>query len=551
VLLAVRIPAARLRSRPTWTLAELNARLGADDRLDQLVAGARGMAAALDTSVEQLDESHRRAYDLLGLATGPDLGLDAASVLVGLAPRRTRAVLDALVECHLLDEVAPDRFGMHALVREHAERRASTPERAAEASAAVRRLLDHYVAAGAAVVRVAYPYLPVPPAGDAVELEVPTHREAARRWLDDELDNLLAAAATAREQGLDQHVVDLSGLLDRHLSTTARHRPAVPLHQAAVGSARRTGDRVAEALALTRLAYVRRRLDLPTLAATLYRRGLAVAREVGNHHAAATALVGLANLLRRRDDYEGARSRLSEALSLARTTDDALLLPEILSHLGHVHRQCGNIEAADECLTEAIRLTRRDRHDQVQLNALVNLGYIRLAMARDDQAADVFAQALELAREDGHLFGEAAAHLGLGHVLLRRGDHTRAIVCFQEVEALAERLGSRNWRFEAALGSALASREVDPARAVERGNQALETARAMGQRTDVARAHDVVASALARLGDRSGAAQHWDRALELLTDLGVEVTEDGHTSVASISRQRAQLDDPRPAAAGD
>jgi hypothetical protein len=53
------------------------------------------------------------------------------------------------------------------------------------------------------------------------------------------------------------------------------------------------------------------------------------------------------------------------------------------------------------------------------------------------------------------------------------------------------------------------------------------------------------------VGDRSGAAEHWDRALEMLTDLGVEVAEDGHTSVASITQQRALLDDPQSAAADD
>ncbi|MGH3884334.1 MAG: hypothetical protein ACRDRC_13155, partial [Pseudonocardiaceae bacterium] len=153
--------------------------------------------------------------------------------------------------------------------------------------------------------------------------------------------------------------------------------------------------------------------------------------------------------------------------------------------------------------------------------------------------------------EDGHLVGEAAARLGLGHVLLRRGDSAGAVVRFQEVEALAERLGSLNWRFEAFLGYALARRESDPARAVELGREALATAQAIEHRADVARAHDVVAGALARVGDRSGAAEHWDRALELLAELGVDRVEDGHTSVASISHQRALLDGPRSGAAGD
>lgn len=549
VPLAIRVAAARLRSRRGWTLADLNARLSADGRLDELVAGARGMAAALDTSVEQLAETQARVYDLLGLTTGPHIGLGAASALVDLDARDASAALAALVECHLLDELAPDRFGMHELVREHARRRVAMSGRAAEAPAAVRRMLDYYLATTATVVRVAYPYVPIQRPGDATDHAVPTHRDAAQGWLDTELDTLLACAVTAREQGLDQHVVDLSALLDRHLAATAWHRPAFTLHEAAVGCAHRRGDGTAEALALSRLAFVRRRLGQPDQATELYRSGLALAHEVASPRAAAIALVGLADLLRLRDDYDGARSALSEALVLARTADGAPLLPEVLAHLGHVHRQFGSFAAAEECLTEAITLTRHTGHDQVQLDALINLGYIRMATGRTDEAADGFARALDLARDDRSLAGEASALLGLGYVLLRRGDPAGATVRFQDVDALAERLDSDNWRLEAALARARASQETDPGRAAEQAGHALAIAQALDHATDAVRAHDVLAGALARTSDPSGAAEHWDRALELLASLGVDVLEDG-TSLASISQQRALLANSRPDAAG-
>jgi tetratricopeptide (TPR) repeat protein len=275
----------------------------------------------------------------------------------------------------------------------------------------------------------------------------------------------------------------------------------------------------------------------------LYRRSLAIAEQVGSPRAAATALVGLGNLLRLRDDYDGARTRLSQALVLARTTDGAPLLPEVLAHLGHVHRQFGSFAAAEECLTEAIKLTEHDGHHQVQLDALINLGYIRLAIGHGDQATDAFARALDLAREDRHLVGEASAQLGLGHVLLRRSLPARAAALFREVEALAERLDSDNWRFEAALGHARAAQEDDPVAAAEMAGQALAIARALEQHTDVVRAHDVLAGALARTSNRSSAAEHWDCALQLLGDLGLDVLEDG-TSVSSISQQRALLAGP-------
>jgi hypothetical protein len=69
---------------------------------------------------------------------------------------------------------------------------------------------------------------------------------------------------------------------------------------------------------------------------------------------------------------------------------------------------------------------------------------------------------------------------------------------------------------------------------------ALAIAQALEQATDAARAHDVLAGALARTSNPSGAVEHWDRALELLAFLGLDVLEDG-TSVATISQRRALL----------
>ncbi|MFC7495982.1 MULTISPECIES: ATP-binding protein [unclassified Nocardioides] len=543
VPLAIRIAAARLRSRPAWTLDDLNSRLGAGDRLAELVTGARGMGAALDTSVDQLDVDHQRLYDLLGLMPGPDVCLPAATALVDADRRGTRAMLDVLVECRLVEEVRPDRFAMHALVREHARRRGAA--RRGEAEAAIRRMLDHYVVAAARAAQVAYPYVPAAavPGGlvdpDA-RPDVPTTGQDARRWLDAELDNLLGAALTARERSLGLHVGSLSGSLERHLATTGRHRAAVPLHRAALDCARRDGDRVAEAFALCRLALVRRRLGQPDHAALLYRRGLALARETDSALPAATALVGLANLLRLRDDYAGAHDLLSEALALARTAEGAAALPEVLVYSGHVLRQRAEYDEAVACLSEALSLAQVVDHDQVRLDALVGLGLIRVVVGDDRGAGDLFTQALAVACASGYLMGEATARVGLGHVLLRQRDSSRAAAVFGDVEALADRLGSRNWLYEAMLGRALACRDSDPRQAVELGERALAIAEELGARADAARAHDLIAGALALLGDRSGAAEHLDRALELMADVGADIIESGVTA-ASIAERRALL----------
>ncbi|MFC4121670.1 NB-ARC domain-containing protein [Nonomuraea zeae] len=78
--LALRLAAARLRARPAWGVRHLLDRL-AGDRLAELAAGRRSVAAALDLSYERLPAEQRRAYRLLGSAAGTDsgsTGLDSA-----------------------------------------------------------------------------------------------------------------------------------------------------------------------------------------------------------------------------------------------------------------------------------------------------------------------------------------------------------------------------------------------------------------------------------------------------------------------------------------
>jgi hypothetical protein len=143
--LAIRIAAARLRSRPSWTVAPFVDRLrNLQHRLVELEAGDRSVAAALEQSYVRLGPDVRRAYRMLGIHPGPELDLDAAAAVTGQPVARVRRLIDHLLDVHLLHEPAPGRYRFHDLTWVHAAGAAGEEEAEADRRAAVDRLLAHY-----------------------------------------------------------------------------------------------------------------------------------------------------------------------------------------------------------------------------------------------------------------------------------------------------------------------------------------------------------------------------------------------------------------------
>jgi DNA-binding SARP family transcriptional activator len=109
--LALTHAAERLRRRPSWTIDELLRRMPADRALD-------GMRAALDASCRALPPDLRRLFLQLGAVPGPEVTADAVAAHAGGDPRTVAAGLESLLDEHLVEQTEPDRYRLHALVRE-------------------------------------------------------------------------------------------------------------------------------------------------------------------------------------------------------------------------------------------------------------------------------------------------------------------------------------------------------------------------------------------------------------------------------------------------
>jgi hypothetical protein len=129
--LALRIAGARLAARPGWPVRALAGRLADEQhRLDELELAGMGVRASLTVSYQQLstsadpvDRAAARAFLLLGVQRGADVGVPAAARLLDRSQRATEQLLERLADAQLLETSAPGHYRPHDLMRLYAAER--------------------------------------------------------------------------------------------------------------------------------------------------------------------------------------------------------------------------------------------------------------------------------------------------------------------------------------------------------------------------------------------------------------------------------------------
>ena len=545
--LAIRIAAARLRSHPAWNLEHLVRRLRVQqDPLLELTTGQRSVIAALDLSYQDLSADLQRAYRRLGLSPGTDIDAYAAAALLDTTWQEAGQALEQLLDAHLLQEAVPGRYRFHDLTRAHAAHTVTRDETEEGGRKALARLLDYYRQAAAVAMDAAYPYErerrpQVPPASTPIPL--PPDPAQALGWLDNELANLLAAASYATEHDRPTYLHHLSTILHRHLRNRGYCHDAVTLHHQALQLARATGDQAAQIAALIGLGHIHRLQSRSGQAADHFRQALQLARASGHQAAEPDALIGLGHMHMLHGRYQQAVDHYQQALQFARATRQspgAELGAQV--GLGIVHRRQGRHEQATYHYQQALQLARITSNRPSEMDALVGLGHIQRRQGRYQQAIDHYQEALQLARTTGNRNGEMQALTGLGQIRRIQGWYQQAADHYQQLLDLARQSDSRNWQFEAQQGlGRLQHTDGHPEAALTYHHRALALATELNQPGDQARAHDGLAHAHHALHQFELARAHWQQALNILTCLGIDHTDDEETATPAVRTHIANL----------
>ncbi|WP_461028206.1 AfsR/SARP family transcriptional regulator [Streptomyces sparsus] len=204
--LALRLAAAKLRSRPTWTLSHLVGRL--DDvrlRAAELQAGDRSVQSVLLLSFDALAEAQRHALCVLALV--PDVSMDVyeAAALLGTDPAEAELLLEGLLDVNLLEQPRVGRYALHELLSGVL---AGTGEfqqlqRSSRRRSALRRLLAHHLAVTSrSCLLLGRPDVGTGAGDDAVPgLPEINSRKEATEICERELPEMLAVLRSAGHEG--------------------------------------------------------------------------------------------------------------------------------------------------------------------------------------------------------------------------------------------------------------------------------------------------------------------------------------------------------------
>lgn len=485
--LALRVSAARLRSRRTLPVEKLVERLARqEERLDHLeledLSVRRSLMAAHEAllgSGEPRDGDAAAALVLIGALDLPEYGAPLMATALDATERRAEEALDRLAEVALLQEVSWGRYAPHDLVRDFARELAGRPaEQAASAEAAERSLrwYQERLARCAAALRPD-PWLPEPP--DAA---------AALAWGDTEAPNLLFLAGSGAYGRLSPtRTLDLINALFPYLHDRGRVRDLERLTRHAITLARSSGNTAAEGRALGQLASAHYSAGRVRQALLLLDEAVERSEHVADDLARMRHLGNRAALLR--ELGRGAEARATLARCLALRPDHLTPAEEamLLGHQGYV------AELTD--LRSALSYHLRSR---------------------------------ELARQAGSAVIEQVALCNTGRAHLFLGEPARALRSFEEaLRVMASNGAHWNAERETRLGRAQALRGLGRlAQAEEACTALLQEATARGDSYGLGLAAYESGHVLTALGDEQAALVRWNSALSALEGTDAQILTD-------------------------
>ena len=491
--LAVRIVAARLASRPSWTVASLVKRL-ADRRrrLAELRVADLAVEAVFQLGYNQLDAAQRRAFRLLALPECPTLSREAAAALLGLPEYDADELCESLVDASLLHSPTAGRYRYHDLLKLYARERAEADEAPAERAAALHRLLHFYLA----TARTAH-LMVSPGDGRARDTLVSGGArglafdgpEAARDWFFDEAPALFAAitqaarapaADGARPEERLPLAADLLVMTDVLVNSGMYAREGEQAAFAVIDGAwehrdpRTEGrahlhmgwvcyyaDRIDDSAAVTRVALRRGRAggDLWMVADALMLIGrcdialhryedalrhcieaLGAFRRLGDRYGEANTLGTLARALLGLGRAEEALAAAEHGLALHRDLGGVDRTGYGLYQLGVVLRGVGRLEEAAERQREALAIFRSRRNRRWEGLALYRFAEAQGELGRPREAARQAREALRILRDTGHDWGQGHALKVLADALEEMGRPAEARALRREALRHFERI---------------------------------------------------------------------------------------------------------------
>jgi tetratricopeptide (TPR) repeat protein len=446
--LALSIVAARAAAHPDFPLTALAEELrDAEGRLPALDAGeaATSVTSVFSWSYRQLSDPAARLFRLLGLHPGPDITAPAAASLAAVPLTDARRMLTELADAHLITEHTPGRFTFHDLLRAYATAQARAHDPDTDQSAALQRMLDHYLHTAQAAWHLSYPHqqqditlaLPLP----GVAPEEPADHLAARAWFTAEYPVLMAAIQLAAATGHHTRAWQLSHTLVPFFERQGHWRDFAATHHTALTAAQDHADQQGQAHAHLGIGQARARIGDLDQARPHLQHALRLFEELGDQAGQSHAHNLLGMTFHTQERYGEALKHMQQAVNLARAHGGYPRgLAAALNSLGWVHALIGNAKQAFTYSQQSLALFQDLGDRWGEAAALDTIGYAHHHLGHHQQAVSYFERVLAIDRELGDLYCQATDYDHLGDVHRAAGNTTQARHAWQQALNILDQL---------------------------------------------------------------------------------------------------------------
>ncbi|GCD44003.1 tetratricopeptide repeat protein [Streptomyces paromomycinus] len=440
--LALQICASLLADSPSRPISSLvQALFAAHTRLDRLKREDRAVRAAFELSYLQLSADPARILRLLPLNPGPDISSRAAAHLTG--DPNIEVILEDLARAHLIEPGTTwGRWRLHDLLRLYADEKGKEHAELDERQFSLERVLYFYLMGATSANLI------LKERNGRGEDEVD-----ALEWLEEERSNLVAAAQTGHEIG-----VDLAFALDEFFHLRRYFDDWLAVIDSALKALRIRGDLHREGWALATLALVLYHVRRFDEALEIGKAAIDICRRSGNRYGEQAALNALSQSLYHLGEYRDSVDAGRKAAEILHELND----PQAAKALGSLALALQELD-----IQEAIQLhrdavsdcqAREDRQGEAAMRNL--LGMALRKSGEFTEAAQEHWAAATLYQEVGDHHGEAAALGSYGLALQDAGRYAEAIHAHSQDVRLCEETGDRHALAEALDNLALAHRRA-------------------------------------------------------------------------------------------
>ncbi|MBW4722374.1 ATP-binding protein [Saccharothrix obliqua] len=448
--LALRIAAGRVAARPHLTLAELVTELRSDpgrwDALSVPTDENTAVWSVFGWSYHLLGPAQARMFRRLGLHPGPEIGVHAAAALAGTGVTEAKRLLDALVEAHMIEPIARDRYRLHDLLRAYAAGRMNHDESPKDHDEAIRAVVEwyvhHSVIAAKAIVPVLTDWFDTAPPNSVVTPGI-RFADAAEAWAWAEREEVNAFTITraAEHHALDWSTAAMARVFTVLLSMRGLWAEALAICQAGLAAARRLGDHVGECRLVQTAAHLLWHSGELDEAESTMQTALALAYHLDDHRLITEVLFHLGWLSVDRKRYTVAVDYLLAAAALDPGIHSGRVEYLIECHLGVAHSGLGDHDKASRHIENSLALLRRTGYLGDESQVLLRLAQARLSAGDHHEAISLCEQALDREHHPSHPQDHAAILYTLGTSLHRIGETSLAIRSWRAALAIFEKFG--------------------------------------------------------------------------------------------------------------